>query len=143
MALVGGKKPGKIDLRISHYQRLGIHRGATATEIKEAWRKLSRRMHPDANVTRQTEIEQQLQGALFAGLSESYNVLKDPKSRSAYDKRLDATGDECGKCGGRGFTSKSKGFTAREVTPCNECHATGRLLRSGCLAPESKTGGAK
>lgn len=145
MVLVGAKLPTKslVNFRVTHYQRLGIHRGATATEIKDAWRKLSRKMHPDANVTRQNKVEQEVQGALFAALSESYGVLKDPKSRSAYDKRLDATGDKCEKCGGRGFTSKTKGFTARETVPCQTCGATGRVLRGDGLAPENATGGAK
>jgi DnaJ-class molecular chaperone len=90
-------------------------------------------MHPDANVTQQTEIEQQIQGTLFAALSESYSILKDSKRRAAYDMQLDLTGDECVKCHGRGFTAKTKGFTARETIPCAECRATGRLLRSGCF----------
>lgn len=144
MVIVGGKASTKssIKLRTTHYQRLGIHRGATATEVKDAWRKLSRKMHPDASVTQQTKAEQEVQGALFAALSESYSVLKDPKSRSSYDKRLDATGDKCEKCGGRGFTYKTKGFTARETVPCQACGATGRILR-GDLSPENTAGGAK
>lgn len=139
-----GKLPKDlVGFRITHYQRLEVHRGATAAEIKEAWRKLSRKVHPDANVIQQNKAEQEEQGALFAALSESYSVLKDPKRRNAYDKQLDATGDKCEKCGGRGFTSKTKGFTARETIPCQVCGATGRILRGDGLAPENGMRGGK
>lgn len=115
----------------SHYQRLGIHRAATTEEVKEAWQKLSRELHPDVFAATQTPEEQEVQSALFADLTEAYSILRDRKSRAAYDRQLSVLGDRCGKCGGHGFTSKTKGFTKRETIPCQQCAATGRVLRGG------------
>lgn len=135
---MSAESPEVFHARSSFYQRLGVHRSSNATEIKEAWRKLSRKTHPDANVTEQTELEQSVQTALFAALSEAYAVLKVPASRKAYDRLLDLTGDECGTCKGKGYNAKNKSFTVRISTPCEECLRTGRILRKNCPQPEKE-----
>lgn len=115
----------------SYYQSLGIHRAVSNEEVKAAWQKLSRELHPDVHAAEQTSEEQEMQSKLFAELTEAYSVLRDPKSRVAYDRRLAVLGDKCDKCGGHGFTTKTKGFTKREAIPCQVCAATGRILRGG------------
>ena len=62
-----------------YYDIMGLERGASQDEIKRAYRKLSRKYHPD--VSKQADAE-----ARFKELGEAYAVLKDPEKRAAYDE---------------------------------------------------------
>lgn len=61
-----------------YYEVLGIKRGATADEIKRAYRKLARQLHPDVNKAPDAAER-------FAEVQEAYDVLSDPEKRSQYD----------------------------------------------------------
>jgi curved DNA-binding protein len=60
------------------YEVLGVSRSATADEIQRAYRKLARTYHPDVNKDPGAEER-------FKEVSEAYDVLSDPDSRSRYD----------------------------------------------------------
>jgi molecular chaperone DnaJ len=62
------------------YAELGVDRKASADEIKRAYRKLARELHPDANPG-DTKTE-----ARFKSVSEAYAVLSDPAKRKEYDE---------------------------------------------------------
>ena len=62
-----------------YYQVLGVPREATQAEVKQAYRKLARKYHPD--VSKETDAE-----VRFKELGEAYAVLKDPEKRTAYDR---------------------------------------------------------
>lgn len=62
-----------------YYAIMGLERGASADEIKRAYRKLARKYHPD--VSKEPDAE-----ARFKDLGEAYEVLKDPEKRAAYDQ---------------------------------------------------------
>jgi curved DNA-binding protein len=62
-----------------YYETLGIKRDASQDEVKQAYRRLARKFHPDVN--KETDAE-----AKFKDVGEAYEVLKDPEKRSAYDK---------------------------------------------------------
>ena len=62
-----------------HYQVLGLNSNATSDEIKKAYRKLSKKYHPDINKTPEAENK-------FKEISEAYQVLtgksKNPQQQS-------------------------------------------------------------
>ncbi len=63
-----------------YYEVLGVGRGATADEIKKAYRKLAVQFHPDKNPGDKTAEEK------FKEISEAYEVLSDAPKRERYDQ---------------------------------------------------------
>ncbi|MEI7697779.1 MAG: molecular chaperone DnaJ [Actinomycetes bacterium] len=61
-----------------HYQTLGVARDASADEIKRAYRKLARELHPDVNPDPAVQDQ-------FKEITASYETLSDPKKRQNYD----------------------------------------------------------
>ena len=65
-----------------YYEVLGIAKGASADEIKKAYRNLALKYHPDrVHVDKKKEAEEK-----FKEMSEAYEVLVDPKKREGYDQ---------------------------------------------------------
>jgi len=63
-----------------YYQTLGVARGASAEEIKKAYRKAALRYHPDRNAGDPQAEE------MFKACAEAYEVLSDPDKRRLYDQ---------------------------------------------------------
>ncbi len=61
------------------YEVLGVSREASADDIKRAYRRLARELHPDVNPDEDTQHR-------FKEISAAYDVLSDPDKRSAYDR---------------------------------------------------------
>lgn len=63
-----------------YYEVLGVKRTATEDEIKNAYRKLARKHHPDVNPGDKSAEEK------FKEINEAYQVLSDPEKRKRYDQ---------------------------------------------------------
>lgn len=63
-----------------YYKTLGVSRSATEKEIKQAYRKLAKKHHPDANPDNPSAE------ARFKEINEAYEVLGDKDKRSTYDR---------------------------------------------------------
>jgi molecular chaperone DnaJ len=77
-----------------HYDVLGVSREATPEEIKKAYRRLARELHPDVNPD---EVAQEK----FKLVTHAYEVLSDPVQRQQYD--LGPQAGFGGNFGGQGF----------------------------------------
>ena len=62
-----------------YYSILGVERGASADDVKKAYRKLAHKYHPDVSKDPQGEEK-------FKEVAEAYETLKNPEKRAAYDQ---------------------------------------------------------
>ncbi|MFN4865904.1 MAG: J domain-containing protein [Cyanobium sp.] len=67
----------------SHYTLLQVPEQASADELRQAFRRLSKRFHPDTTSLPASEAEQ-----AFQRLRQAYAVLSDPDARRRYDAEL-------------------------------------------------------
>ena len=65
-----------------YYGTLGVRREADADEIKKAYRRLARELHPDVNPDPRTQER-------FKEITQAYEVLSDPEKRQMYDLGAD------------------------------------------------------
>ena len=72
-----GRVPGPMK---DPYQTLGVAKTASAAEIKKAYRKLARKLHPDMNPGDKKSEER------FKEVSSSFEVVGDPKKRALFDE---------------------------------------------------------
>ncbi len=77
-----------------YYEILGCERGASAEDLKKAYRKLAMQHHPDRNPGDKAAEQK------FKEISHAYDVLKDDQKRAAYDRYGAAAFENGG--GGRG-----------------------------------------
>jgi len=94
------------------YALLGVSKDASADEIKKAYRRLARDLHPDVNPDPETQER-------FKEITAAYEILSDPEKRQRYDAGPDAFGG-FGSFGdifeaffGSGFGTASRGPRSR------------------------------
>lgn len=88
-----------------YYEVLGVAKGASADDIKKAYRKLAKQYHPDVNENKEESAEK------FKEASEAYSVLSDENKRQKYDTFGHAAFDpSAGGTGFGGFEDFMSGF---------------------------------
>lgn len=85
--------------KADYYELLGVNRNATDDEIKNAFRKLAKKYHPDMQTGDKAEAE-----AKFKEVNEAYEVLSDKEKRAKYDQFGHAAFDPSAGGGGNPFT---------------------------------------
>ncbi|MCP3868939.1 MAG: DnaJ domain-containing protein [Gammaproteobacteria bacterium] len=82
-----------------YYAALGVGQSATLGEIREAYRKQARDLHPDRNACLDAKDR-------FLEIGEAYQVMKSPSRRNEYDAKVIA--DYCGRLVGSFEEDKDK-----------------------------------
>lgn len=86
---------------LDYYDVLGLDRNATQDEINKAYRKLSKKYHPDLNHEPGAEEK-------FKEINEAYETLSDPDKKAQYDQ-YGFSGNQTGGFGNSGFDNSGFG----------------------------------
>lgn len=89
---------------LGYYARLGVRPGCPPGELKAAFRRRARELHPDAPAGDSAE---------FVRLREAYEALSDPLQRAAYDRSAHVMGSP-GAAGLRAAAATPRGMRARQ-----------------------------
>src|SRR3954466_8292374 len=118
------------------YDTLGVKKGASADEIKKAYRKLAAQYHPDKNPGDATAEEK------FKEVQNAYDTLSDPEKRKQYD----TFGGDGRRGGGPGFDPRNFGgnFTVNDLGDLGDLFGGlfgGRAGRGGTRRAQPERGG--
>lgn len=96
------------------YAILGVSRGASEKDIKSAYRKLAKQLHPDTNQDNPKAAER------FSEVTRAYDLLSDKDRRARFDRgEIDIDGNPIGFGGGfgagGGFGGQQRGFRAEDM----------------------------
>ena len=103
-----------------YYETLGVERGASQDEIKQAYRKLARKYHPDVSKVPDAE-------ARFKEVGEANEVLQDPEKRAAYDQM------------GANWTAPARSSRPRRRAGTRGSNSAAAAMRAASAAPATST----
>lgn len=87
------------------YSTLGLSRGASEQDIKSAYRKLAKELHPDRNKDKPDAA------ARFSAVTQAYDLLSDKDKRARFDRgEIDAEGNPTSPFGPGGFGGGGGGY---------------------------------
>ena len=91
------------------YSTLGIARNASEAEIKSAYRKLAKELHPDRNKDNPKAAEK------FSAVTNAYDLLSDKDKRARFDRgEIDGDGNPTAPFGFRGAAGAGGGFRGQQ-----------------------------
>ena len=110
------------------YATLGVSRGAEEKDIKSAYRKLAKELHPDRNKDNPKAAER------FSDVTKAYDLLSDKDKRARFDRgEIDADGNPAMPFGG-GF----RGVGERDLEAVTHVGAARRSRRSVSACPTGR-----
>jgi curved DNA-binding protein CbpA len=93
------------------YQTLGVARGASEADIKKAYRKLAKELHPDRNTNNPKAAER------FAQVTSAYDLLTDKDKRARFDRgEIDGDGNPTSPFGFGGGVARAAGSAVRALS---------------------------
>ncbi len=112
------------------YSTLGVPRGASEKDIKSAYRKLAKELHPDRNKDNPKAAER------FSEVTRAYDLLSDKDKRAQFDRgEIDADGNPAMPVGGGGAATPMRAAcwwpTLTGVAPLRTCRSPRRPRASG------------
>jgi DnaJ-class molecular chaperone len=94
------------------YAALGVSKSASADDIRKAYRKLAKELHPDVRPNDQAAAER------FKRVTAAFNLLSDPDRRAKFDRGdIDADGNERSAYGAGAGYSGFGGFSGNRARP--------------------------
>lgn len=108
------------------YKVLGVSYNASDDEIKKAYRSLSRKYHPDANVgnPNQKEYEEK-----FKEVQQAYNMIMDQRQGKSQPQQ--GFGDDFWGFGGQGFGGQSTGRQQSEIKDEQYLRSAANYIQNG------------
>lgn len=92
-------------MAVDPYTLLGVPRSASEADIKKAYRKLAKELHPDANKDNPKAAER------FSEVTQAYDILGDADKRARFDRgEIDADGNPANPFAGAGAGFGAGGF---------------------------------
>jgi curved DNA-binding protein len=119
-----------------YYKTLGLGRSATPADIKKAYRKLARELHPDRNPGNKTAEGR------FKEINEANEVLADPKKRQQYDM-LGSNWEQFSRAGGAGAAGGANPFGGDPFGPGGPFAAYGAAGQGGNVRYEFHSAGSE
>ena len=117
-----------------YYEVLGLQKGASAEEIKKAYRRLAKENHPDLHPGDKACEER------FKEINEAYEILSDDDKRAKYDQYGHAAFDPSAGFGGAGF----EGFGEARASRASAISATsGTSSRASSAAASAGASAAR
>lgn len=104
------------------YKILGVSKSASADDVKAAYRKLAKKLHPDLNPG-DADVEHR-----FKEVSQAYGIVGDPEKRKRFDRgEIDASGQETAPAGAgfyRSYAGSNEGakYSRFEFGPESDVH---------------------
>ena len=92
-----------------YYELLGVSRNASSDDVKKAYRRLARKLHPDVNPDPEAAER-------FKSATAAYEVLSDPGKRQVYDMGGDPRHGPAGAGAGFNFTDIMDAFFGQSAT---------------------------
>lgn len=117
-----------------YYKLLDVSRDASAEEIKQAYRKLAKRYHPDVNQGSENAAHK------FKLIHEAYDTLRSEASRQAYDDRLkqeQRTGSQAAQKGGPQADRQAHATGTGAYTPPDAASVAAEFERFFGYAPRT------
>lgn len=100
-----------------YYDTLGVSKGASADDIKRAYRKLALQYHPDRNKGKEAEDK-------FKEVTKAYEVLGDPQKKQTYDQFGSAAFEQGAGTGPFGGQNPFSGQRSGQYGPFNYTYTT-------------------